>query len=204
MTQQKSTNIKWHHGKITKEDRIKLMKQKGVTIWLTGLSGAGKSTIAVELEHALLENKHQAYILDGDNIRHGLNKNLGFSPEDRSENIRRIGEVAKLFTDANIITITAFISPYKQDRDNARKLQKEGEFIEVYVKCPLDVCEQRDTKGLYKKARAGEVKEFTGISAPYEEPLNPEITIDTSKMSVEEATRVILGYLERNGYVRFN
>jgi len=204
MTQQKATNIKWHHGKITKEDRIKLMKQKGVTIWLTGLSGAGKSTIAVELEHALLENRHQAYILDGDNIRHGLNKNLGFSPEDRSENIRRIGEVAKLFTDANIITITAFISPYKQDRDNARKLQREGEFIEVYVKCPLDVCEQRDTKGLYKKARAGEVKEFTGISAPYEEPLNPEITIDTSKMSVEEATRVILGYLERNGYVRFN
>lgn len=204
MTQQKATNIKWHHGKITKEDRVKLMKQKGVTIWLTGLSGAGKSTIAVELEHALLENKHQAYILDGDNIRHGLNKNLGFSPEDRSENIRRIGEVAKLFTDANIITITAFISPYKQDRDNARKLQREGEFIEVYVQCPLDVCEQRDTKGLYKKARAGEVKEFTGISAPYEEPLNPEITIDTSKVSVEEATRVILSYLERNGYVRFN
>ena len=204
MTQQKATNIKWHHGKITKEDRIKLMKQKGVTIWLTGLSGAGKSTIAVELEHALLENRHQAYILDGDNIRHGLNKNLGFSPEDRSENIRRIGEVAKLFTDANIITITAFISPYKQDRDNARKLQREGEFIEVYVKCPLDVCEQRDTKGLYKKARAGEVKEFTGISAPYEEPLNPEITIDTSKMSVEEAARVILSYLEKDGYVRFN
>ena len=204
MTQQKATNIKWHHGKITKEDRIKLMKQKGVTIWLTGLSGAGKSTIAVELEHALLENKHQAYILDGDNIRHGLNKNLGFSPEDRSENIRRIGEVAKLFTDANIITITAFISPYKQDRDNARKLQREGEFIEVYVKCPLDVCEQRDTKGLYKKARAGEVKEFTGISAPYEEPLNPEITIDASKMSVEEAARVILSYLEKDGYVRFN
>src|SRR3990170_1281808 len=153
MTQQKATNIKWHHGKIAKEDRIKLMKQKGVTIWLTGLSGAGKSTIAVELEHALLENRHQAYILDGDNIRHGLNKNLGFSPEDRSENIRRIGEVAKLFTDANIITITAFISPYRLDRDNARKLQKEGEFIEVYVKCPIDVCEQRDTKGLYKKAR---------------------------------------------------
>ena len=204
MTQQKATNIKWHHGKITKEDRVKPMKQKGVTIWLTGLSGAGKSTIAVELEHALLENKHQAYILDGDNIRHGLNKNLGFSPEDRSENIRRIGEVAKLFTDANIITITAFISPYKQDRDNARKLQREGEFIEVYVKCPLDVCEQRDTKGLYKKARAGEVKEFTGISAPYEEPLNPEITIDTSKTSVEEATMAILSYLEKNGYVRFN
>jgi len=203
MSDQKATNIKWHHGKITKAHRIELMKQKGVTIWLTGLSGSGKSTIAVELEHALVENKHQAYILDGDNIRHGLNKNLGFSPEDRAENIRRIGEVAKLFTDTNIITITAFISPYKEDRDNARKLQNEGEFIEIYVKCPINVCEQRDVKGLYKKARAGEIKEFTGISAPYEEPSNPELTIDTSVVPVEESTRAILKYLEENGYVRF-
>ncbi|WP_347273954.1 adenylyl-sulfate kinase [Candidatus Kuenenia sp.] len=203
MSDQKATNIKWHHGKITKAHRIEMMKQKGVTIWLTGLSGSGKSTIAVELEHALVENKHQAYILDGDNIRHGLNKNLGFSPEDRAENIRRIGEVAKLFTDANIITITAFISPYKEDRDNARKLQNEGEFIEIYVKCPINVCEQRDVKGLYKKARAGEIKEFTGISAPYEEPSNPELTIDTSLMPVEESTMAILKYLEENGYVRF-
>ncbi len=203
MAEQKSTNITWHHGKITKEDRIRLMRQKGVTIWLTGLSGAGKSTIAVELEHALVENGHQAYILDGDNIRHGLNKNLGFSPEDRAENIRRIGEVAKLFTDANIITITAFISPYRKDREEARALQKEGEFIEVYVKCPVEVCEERDVKGLYKKARAGEIKEFTGISAPYEEPLDPEITIDTSRLSVEESTRTIIGYLEEKGYVKF-
>ncbi|MBW7899001.1 putative adenylyl-sulfate kinase [Candidatus Brocadiaceae bacterium B188] len=203
MTVQKATNIKWHPGKITKDDRVKLMKQKGVTIWLTGLSGSGKSTIAVELEHALLENKHLAYILDGDNIRHGLNKNLGFSPEDRTENIRRIGEVAKLFTDANMIAITAFISPYRQDRDNVRKLLKDGEFIEIYVKCPLDVCEQRDTKGLYKKARAGEVKEFTGISAPYEEPLHPELTIDTSTMTVDESTRTVLNYLEARGYVKF-
>ena len=203
MTTQKATNIKWHHGKISRDDRVNLMKQKGGTIWLTGLSGSGKSTIAVELEHALIENKHQAYILDGDNIRHGLNKNLGFSPEDRSENIRRIGEVAKLFTDANIITITAFISPYRQDRDNARKLFQAGEFIEIYVKCPLDVCEQRDTKGLYKKARKGEVKEFTGISAPYEEPLNPELTIDTSKLSIDESTRTIVAYLEEKGYVKF-
>ena len=203
MSDQKATNIKWHHGKITKAHRIEQMKQKGVTIWLTGLSGSGKSTIAVELEHALVENKHQAYILDGDNIRHGLNKNLGFSPEDRAENIRRIGEVAKLFTDANIITITAFISPYKEDRDNARKLQNEGEFIEIYVKCPVNVCEQRDVKGLYKKARAGEIKEFTGISAPYEEPSNPELTIDTSVMPIEESTRAILKYLEENRYVRF-
>jgi len=203
MAGQKSTNIKWHHGKITKEDRVKLLNQKGVTIWLTGLSGSGKSTIAVELEHALIENRHQAYILDGDNIRHGLNKNLGFSPEDRTENIRRIGEVAKLFTDAGIITITAFISPYREDRDAVRKLLNDGEFIEVYVKCPLDVCEERDTKGLYKKARAGEVKDFTGISAPYEEPLNPELTIDSSKLTVEESTRAVLNYLEENGCVKF-
>ncbi|ODS33165.1 MAG: adenylylsulfate kinase [Candidatus Scalindua rubra] len=203
MAEQKATNIKWHHGKITKEDRRRLINQKGVTIWLTGLSGSGKSTIAVELEHALIENKHHAYILDGDNIRHGLNKNLGFSPEDRTENIRRIGEVSKLFTDANIITITAFISPYRQDRDDVRKLLNDGEFIEVYVECPVDVCEERDTKGLYKKAREGEIKEFTGISAPYEEPLNPELTIDSSKLSVEESTRTILNYLEEKGYVKF-
>jgi len=204
MAEQKATNIKWHHGKITKEDRAKLLNQKGATIWLTGLSGSGKSTIAVELEHALIENKHQAYILDGDNIRHGLNKNLGFSPEDRTENIRRIGEVAKLFTEANIITIAAFVSPYREDRDNIRRLLNQGEFVEIYVKCSLEVCEARDTKSLYKKARAGEVKDFTGISAPYEEPLNPELTIDSSKLSVEESTREILNYLEEKGYVAFS
>ncbi len=203
MAGQKATNIKWHHGKITKKDRVKLLNQKGVTIWLTGLSGSGKSTIAVELEHALIENKHQAYILDGDNIRHGLNKNLGFSPEGRTENIRRIGEVAKLFTDANIITIAAFVSPYIEDRNNVRKLLKDSEFIEVYVKCSVKVCEDRDTKGLYKKARAGEIKDFTGISAPYEEPLTPEITIDSSRLSIEESTRAILHYLEENDYVSF-
>ena len=203
MAEQKATNIKWHHGKITKEDRVKLLNQKGATIWLTGLSGSGKSTIAVELEHALIENKHQAYILDGDNIRHGLNKNLGFSPEDRTENIRRIGELAKLFTEANIITIAAFVSPYREDRDNVRKLLNQGEFIEIYVRCSLEVCETRDTKGLYKKARAGEVKNFTGISAPYEEPLNPELTIDSSRLSVEGSARVILHYLEEKGHVIF-
>jgi len=203
MAEQKATNIKWHHGKITKEDRVKLLNQKGATIWLTGLSGSGKSTIAVELEHALIENKHQAYILDGDNIRHGLNKNLVFSPEDRTENIRRIGEVAKLFTEANIITIAAFVSPYREDRDNVRKLLNQGEFIEIYVRCSLEVCETRDTKGLYKKARAGEVKNFTGISAPYEEPLNPELTIDSSRLSVEGSARVILHYLEEKGHVIF-
>ncbi len=203
MAEQKATNIKWHHGKITKEDRAKLLNQKGATIWLTGLSGSGKSTIAVELEHALIENKHLAYILDGDNIRHGLNKNLGFSPEDRTENIRRIGEVAKLFTEANILTITAFVSPYREDRGNVRQLLDHGQFIEVFVKCSLEVCEARDTKGLYKNSRAGEVKDFTGISAPYEEPLEPELTVDSSKLSVEESTRVILNYLQEKGYVAF-
>ena len=203
MAEQKATNIKWHHGKISKEDRRRLLDQKGVVIWLTGLSGSGKSTIAVELEHALIENKHQTYILDGDNIRHGLNKNLGFSPEDRTENIRRIGEVAKLFTEANIITIAAFVSPYREDRDNVRKLLDHGGFIEIYVKCSLEVCEARDTKGLYKKARKGEVKDFTGISAPYEEPMNPELAIDSSRLSVEESTRAILNYLEETGYVTF-
>ncbi len=180
MTQTKSTNITWHKGKISKEDRRVKTGQKGVTVWLTGLSGSGKSTIAVELEHALIENGHHAYILDGDNVRHGLNKNLGFSPEDRTENIRRIGEVAKLFTEANLITITAFISPYRADRGEARRLLADGEFVEVYVKCPVEVCEERDVKGIYKKARAGEIKEFTGISAPYEDPEDAYLVIDTS------------------------
>ncbi|VAV85505.1 Adenylylsulfate kinase [hydrothermal vent metagenome] len=202
MTQTKSTNITWHTGKISKEDRKAMMGQKGVTVWLTGLSGSGKSTIAVELEHALIENDHHAYILDGDNVRHGLNKNLGFSPEDRTENIRRIGEVAKLFTEANLITITAFISPYLADRDEARALLDDGEFVEVYVKCPVEVCEERDVKGLYKKARAGVIKEFTGISAPYEEPENAELVIDTSELSVEEATRTIIAYLAEKGFVK--
>ncbi len=201
MTQTKSSNITWHSGKISKDDRKAKMGQKGVTIWLTGLSGSGKSTIAVELEHALIENNHHAYILDGDNVRHGLNKNLGFSPEDRTENIRRIGEVAKLFTDANLITVTAFISPYRADRDEARALLGKGEFVEVYIKCPVEVCEQRDVKGLYKKARAGEIKEFTGISAPYEEPEDAELVIDTSELSVEDATRKIIAYLAEEGYV---
>lgn len=203
MSETKSTNIVWHHGKITRDDRVSMMKQKGLTLWFTGLSGSGKSTIAVELEHALMENGHQAYILDGDNIRHGLNKNLGFSPEDRTENIRRVGEVAKLFTDANLITITAFISPYRADRDQVRALFQDGEFIEVYVKCPVDVCEGRDPKGLYKKARAGQIPDFTGISAPYEEPVNPEITLDTSALSADDSVRKLLVHLEERGRIRF-
>jgi adenylylsulfate kinase len=202
MAEKKSTNITWHHGNVSKGDWEPILKQSGATLWFTGLSGSGKSTIACEMELALLEIGHHAYLLDGDNIRHGLNKDLGFSPEDRTENIRRISEVANLFCEANILTLTAFISPYRQDRDSARRVHKKGTFIEIFVKCPLSVCETRDTKGLYKKARAGNIKDFTGISAPYEEPLNPEITIDTSKLSLDESVRTILSYLEDNGYIK--
>ena len=196
MAEQKATNIVWHQGAVTRADREQMNGHKGCTVWLTGLSGSGKSTIAVDLEKRLWERGVRAYILDGDNIRHGLNKNLGFSPADRTENIRRIGEVAKLFTDAGIVTLTAFISPYRADRDQVRALMQPGDFVEVHVACPVEVCEQRDVKGLYKKARAGEIKEFTGISAPYEAPLKPELTIDTSGQSVEASARQILAHLE--------
>jgi adenylylsulfate kinase len=196
MSIQKATNITWHQGAVTSKDRERLLEQKGIVIWFTGLSGSGKSTLAHAVEEQLFEKGHLSYVLDGDNIRHGLNKNLGFSPEDREENIRRIGEVSKLFADAGVIAMTAFISPYRVDRDKARELVEEGRFIEVYVKVPLDVAESRDPKGLYKKARAGEIKEFTGIDAPYEEALNPELVIDTSKYSLEESSNMVLDYLK--------
>ncbi len=204
MSERKATNITWHEGHVEREQRHALLRQRGATIWFTGLSGCGKSTVAFTLEHALVERNHLAYVLDGDNIRHGLNKNLGFSPEDREENIRRIGEVAKLFADAGVLTCTSFISPYRADRDNARKIHKEAglPFIEVYVRAPIDVCEKRDPKGLYKKARAGEIKEFTGISAPYEEPLRPEIVLDTSQLPPEQAAQVVLDYLAEQGLLR--
>ena len=201
MAEQRATNIVWHQGAVNREDRQRLNGHRGCTVWLTGLSGAGKSTIAVDLEKRLLERGVRTYILDGDNVRHGLNKNLGFSPEDRTENIRRIGEVAKLFTDAGMVALTAFISPYRADRDQVRGLMAAGDFIEVFVDCPVDVCEQRDVKGLYKKARAGEIKEFTGVSAPYEAPLRPELALDTSAQSVEESAKQILAYLERQRIV---
>ncbi len=193
----KSTNVTWHDTGITKNDRERQNDHKGVVIWLTGLSGCGKSTIASKLQENLFQLGSQVYILDGDNIRHGLNGDLGFSPEDREENIRRIGEVAHLFADAGTIAITSFISPYRKDRDRARSLMKEGEFIEVFVKAPLSVCEVRDPKGLYKKARDGVIKEFTGISAPYEEPENPEIILETDKLSVEESVAAITNYLKK-------
>ena len=194
----KSKNITWHESGVSKGDREKQNGHKGVVIWLTGLSGSGKSTVAVELQAQLCEAGCQVFILDGDNIRHGLNKDLGFSPEDREENIRRIGEVAKLFTDAGMIAITSFISPYRKDRDINRELLPKGEFIEIYVRAPLNICEDRDPKGLYKKARAGIIPEFTGISAPYEEPLNHEIVIDTDKLSVEKSANKIIEYLRKN------
>lgn len=196
MNEQKATNITWHQGALTKALREKLLDQKGVVIWFTGLSGSGKSTLAQAVEEELYRRRHLCYVLDGDNIRHGLNKNLGFSPEDREENIRRIGEVSKLFADAGVVTMTAFISPYRKDRNTARQLLNEGEFIEVYTKVPLDVAEKRDPKGLYKKARAGEIKEFTGISAPYEEPIDPELEIDTSVLNLEQSRDAVIRYLE--------
>ena len=201
MTEQKATNIVWHQGNVTRADREQINGHKACTVWLTGLSGSGKSTIAVDLEKRLWERGIRAYILDGDNIRHGLNKNLGFSPADRTENIRRIGEVAKLFTEAGVVALTAFISPYRADRDQVRALMAAGDFVEVHVDCPVEVCEQRDVKGLYKKARAGEIKEFTGISAPYEAPEKAELTINTAGQSVEASAKQILAYLEKQGII---
>ncbi|HHJ52488.1 MAG TPA: adenylyl-sulfate kinase [Caldithrix abyssi] len=202
MTEQKATNITWHQGAVTRDDREQLLNQKGCVIWFTGLSGSGKSTLAHAVEEQLFRQGHLTYVLDGDNIRHGLNKNLGFSPEDREENIRRIGEVAKLFADAGVITMTAFISPYRADRDKARALLEDGRFIEIFVKVPLEVAEERDPKGLYKKARAGEIKQFTGIDAPYEEPLNPELVIDTSQHSLEESAQMVIDFLAEKGFVK--
>ncbi len=201
MSTPKSRNIHWHAGMVTKPDREQISGHKGCTIWMTGLSGSGKSTLAVGLEKALWSRGVRSYVLDGDNIRHGLNKDLGFSPKDRNENIRRIGEVAKLFTDAGVINVTAFISPYRSDRDSVRALMTNGDFIEVHVDCPVEVCERRDVKGLYKKARAGEIPEFTGISAPYEAPLKPEITLRTDQASEDECLESLLSYLEQHGYI---
>ena len=201
MSETKSTNVTWHHGQVTRAEREKLLGQRGVTVWLTGLSGSGKSTLAVAAERALVSRGRLAYVLDGDNIRHGLNKNLGFGPADRTENIRRIGEVAKLFCDAGLIVFTSFISPYRADRDAVRALMPAGEFVEVFVDASVETCEGRDVKGLYRKARAGEIPEFTGISAPYEAPLRPELVLDTNRQSVDESVDAILRYLEDKGYL---
>ncbi len=201
MARRKSDNITWHEGQVSRADREAIVGQRGATVWLTGLSGSGKSTIAIAAERQLVDRGHLAFVLDGDNIRHGLNRNLGFSPEDRTENIRRIGEVAKLFTEAGVIVFTSFISPYRADRDAVRGIMRSGDFVEVFVDASLDTCEQRDVKGLYRKARAGEIPEFTGISAPYEAPESPELVLDTNRQSVEESVGRLIEYLDAKGYL---
>lgn len=196
-----STNIVWHESTVSKEERQKHNHHLSAVLWFTGLSGSGKSTLSALLEKELFRLGVHTYRLDGDNIRHGLNKNLGFSPEDRAENIRRIGEVSKLMIDAGLITLAAFISPFRKDRDQVRSILEENEFIEIYVKCSLEECERRDPKGLYKKARRGEIKGFTGIDAPYEEPVDPEITINTERLSLEESVQFIINYLKDRNYI---
>lgn len=189
-----SKHIVHQHYKITRVDRERLLDQKPLLLWFTGLSGSGKSTLADRVEQELHARGFKTYLLDGDNIRHGLNKNIDFSEEGRKENIRRIGEVARLFNDAGIIVLSAFISPFREDRDKVRHLLPEGEFVEIHVDCPLEVCEQRDVKGLYAKARSGEIPEFTGISSPFEIPLHPEITVHTDKDDMEACVNQILAY----------
>lgn len=196
------TNLKWHSHTLTRDERAAQKQQKPCILWLTGLSGAGKSTVANALESALAELGHHSYLLDGDNVRQGLNRDLGFSPAERVENIRRIGEVAKLFVDAGLICITAFISPYRADREMVRRLVAAEEFVEIYVKTPLAVCEQRDPKGLYARARAGLIKEFTGIDSLYEAPEKPELEIDTSALSLEASAHQVLRYLQDTGRIR--
>jgi adenylylsulfate kinase len=201
MTEQKATNVHWHEGEVSRADRERVLGQKGATLWFTGLSGSGKSTVAVAVEKYLNEQGRLAFRLDGDNVRLGINKNLGFSAEDRKENIRRIGEVAKLFVDAGVIVLSSFISPYREDRDAVRKLHQESgmDFLEIYVDCPLAVAEGRDPKGLYKKARAGQLKNFTGIDDPYEAPSQPELVLNTDTMSLQDEVAAVLELLRKRG-----
>ena len=198
----KSTNVVWHQSTIERPQREEQNGHKSAILWFTGLSGSGKSTLAHAVEDRLHKMACRTYVLDGDNVRHGLCGDLGFSDEDRVENIRRVGEVAKLFTEAGIITLTAFISPFLADRDRVRGLVEEGDFIEVYCQCALEVCEERDVKGLYKKARAGEIPEFTGINSPYEEPVNPEVNVDTAALSLDECVDKVLEHMMSKGIVK--
>jgi len=202
MTVTKATNVVWHEHKVSRQERESLLGQKGVLIWFTGLSASGKSTVANEVASRLHKQGKLTYILDGDNIRHGLNKDLGFSPADREENIRRISEVGKLFADSGVVTLTAFISPYRKDRDFGRSLLESGRFIEVFVKASIDTCKDRDPKGLYAKALRGEIAEFTGVTAPYEEPLQPEIVLDADVLTVEEEAEMIVSYLNEKGLLQ--
>lgn len=201
MTDSNSTNIVWHQYKVDKDKRAELLNQKPAVLWFTGLSGSGKSTVANVVENLLFERGYKTYLLDGDNVRHGLCADLTFSDEDRKENIRRIGELSKLFVDAGIIVLATFVSPFREDRNTVRKLLGEGEFIEVFVNTPIEICEQRDPKSLYKKARAGEIKGFTGIDSPYEMPENPEIDLKTAEMSLEESAEQVISYLKSQGII---
>ncbi len=194
-------HITWHRGEVTREERAKAYGHKGLTVWLTGLSGSGKSTVASRTERLLVQNHIAAYVLDGDNVRHGLSHGLGFSPEDRSENIRRIAEVTKLFVDAGVIVLATFVSPYRIDRARVRALHQPGEFIEVYMATSLETCEARDPKGLYKKAREGTISDFTGISAPYEVPEHPELTLHTEKQDIDACAQVLVTHLQKNHYI---
>lgn len=201
MRENKEKNIKWHDARVSKQDRWLRNSHKSALIWITGLSASGKSSIAVELERRLFDCQVNTFVLDGDNVRHGLNKDLGFGPEDRKENLRRVGEVAKLLVEAGILTIAAFISPYASDRDGIRSLFREGEFIEVYLKCDLSVCEARDPKGFYKQARIGKIKEFTGVSAPYEVPMQSEIILETDRLSIRQSVDALFSYLREHKIV---
>ncbi|SOC13129.1 adenylylsulfate kinase [Ureibacillus xyleni] len=196
-----STNIVWHEASIAKAERREKNNHHSFVLWFTGLSASGKSSIANAVARKLFEDGNQSFVLDGDNIRHGLNKNLGFDEESRKENIRRIGEVSKLFVESGQIVLTAFISPYKEDRNVVRALVEDGEFIEIFVQCSIEECERRDPKGLYTKARNGEIPNFTGISAPYEAPDNPELVVDSEKFSVEECTDQIISFLKEKKYI---
>ena len=195
MTATKAENLTWHIGEVDREARAAAHGHRGAVLWFTGLSGSGKSTIGHRVERMLIERGAFAYVLDGDNIRHGLNSDLGFSPEDRVENIRRIGEVSRLFADSGALVVSAFISPYRKDRDRIRGLMGPGEFVEVFVDTPLEICEARDPKGLYKKARAGEISNFTGLDAPYEAPASPEVHLETADLSIDEAAAQVISYL---------
>ncbi|MBT8467704.1 MAG: adenylyl-sulfate kinase [Myxococcales bacterium] len=196
MSAPKAENLTWHIGEVDKDVRASAYGHRGAVLWFTGLSGSGKSTIGHRVERMLVERGAFAYVLDGDNIRHGLNSDLGFAPEERAENIRRIGEVARLFADAGGLVLSAFISPYRKDRDRVRGLMGPGEFVEVFVDTPLEICEARDPKGLYKKARAGEISSFTGLDAPYEAPASPEVHLETEHLSVDEAAGLVVRYLD--------
>lgn len=201
MNETRATNITWHPALITQEDRERRNGYKATVVWLTGLPSAGKSTLAHTVEMKLFERGCNAYVLDGDNLRHRLNRNLGFSPEDRKENIRRVSEVARLFADAGVIVLAAFISPYREDRAQARALNKEGRFVEVYVKCSAETCGERDPKALYKRARRGEIQGFTGVDAPYEEPETPDIVVETDRHSTEECAARVIRHLEEQGFI---